>query len=95
MIIFGGCLMFNSKRHLRECINHTLEFDTTERVMTTLRTKGISPPPVKNHCDTAFKSSMIVCGGQFENGIFSTETIVLHLDNYEWIRIALKPEQVQ
>jgi|LakMenE01Jun11ns_1017448.scaffolds.fasta_scaffold9253692_1 hypothetical protein len=48
--------------------------------------------PIKNHCSTVFKNSMVVYGGQNEAGNCDAAMKVLQLDNYEWIKVQLKPE---
>lgn len=32
---------------------------------------------------------MVVCGGQSENGVLSTDTYVFNFDNAEWIKLAI------
>jgi len=68
--IYGGCYSFNKKRQVRECTNQLLEFDTYERRMSVVKTIGLSAGVRKNHCAAVFKKSMIVYGGQIENGAF-------------------------
>ena len=85
--------MYNPKREVRECKNQVLEFDLEPRVITILKTKGISIGARKNHCAAAFKGSMVVYGGQSEGGIFAQDMIVFHMDTYEWIKINLKADK--
>ena len=65
---FGGCFMFNRKRQVRECTNQVTYFDTLEKRYNVVRTKGINVLPRKDHQAAIFGQSMIIYGGQFENG---------------------------
>jgi len=39
---FGGCMMFNRKRQLRECVSQVVVYDTIEESFTVLKTKGVT-----------------------------------------------------
>lgn len=82
--------MFNPKRQVRECTNQVLEFDVEDRRINILKCKGISIGVRKNHSAACFKGSMIVYGGQSENGMMLQEMIVFHMDSHEWVKVALK-----
>jgi len=41
-----------------------------------------------------FKGSMIVYGGQSENGLLCNEMLVFQLDTFEWLKITLKQANV-
>ena len=51
------------------------------------KTNGLSVGARKNHCATVFKNSMLVYGGQTENGVFVSDMIVLQFDNMEWMKV--------
>lgn len=87
---FGGCFMFNRKRQLRECTNTLLEYDVYDKRIEVIRTRGHPVSARKNHCATLFRKSMLIFGGNLENGNIETEMISLGLDNFEWIKITLK-----
>jgi hypothetical protein len=91
---FGGCFMFNRKRQLRECTNQLLEYDIYEKRMDIVKTKGYSVSARKNHCAAVFRKSMVVYGGQIENGTFDTEMIVYHIESSEWVKVNLKQAMV-
>jgi hypothetical protein len=67
-----------------------LEFDLKEKYIGILKTKGTSIGARKNHSAVCYKGSMVIYGGQSENGMFAHEMIVFHMDNYEWAKISLK-----
>ena len=46
--------------------------------------------PRKNHIAAIIGKSMLIYGGQAENGMLCNDMIVLHMDNYEWGRISVK-----
>lgn len=56
-----------------------------------MKTKGVSIGARKNHTAAAYKGSMIVYGGQTENGMVAQDMIVFHMDTSEWVKIQLKP----
>lgn len=58
--------------------------------MYVLKTKGFTPVPRKNHCATMYQKSMIIYGGQAENGTYMNECLVLHLDFNEWVKLTVK-----
>jgi hypothetical protein len=41
-----------------------------------------------------FKGSMIVYGGQSENGLLCNEMLVFQLDTFEWLKISLKQTNI-
>lgn len=82
--------MFSAKRQVRECTNQVLEFDLKEKYIGIIKTKGTSIGARKNHSAVCYKGSMVIYGGQSENGMFAHEMIVFHMDNYEWAKISLK-----
>lgn len=86
--------MFNPKRQVRECTNQVLEFDTHEKRISIIKCKGISIGARKNHVAANYKGSMIVYGGQSENGLLCNEMLVFQLDTYEWLKITLKQANV-
>jgi hypothetical protein len=55
-----------------------------------MKTKGLNILPRKDHCATIYGSSMIVYGGQFENGSFANEMLNLDLAHQDWGRIFFK-----
>lgn len=71
LFVFGGCFQFNRKRMVRECTNQVLEYDLTAGTIEVLKCKGVSIGSRKNHSAVAYKGSMIVYGGQTENGMVS------------------------
>ena len=75
---------------MRECTTQVLVFDFAERAQYILPTKGFSAVGRKNHCATMFQKSMVVYGGQAENGQFLNEMLVLHLDLLEWVKLTIK-----
>jgi len=90
LYIFGGCYGFDKKRDIRECTNQILEFDTESGKMQILKTKGVSIGGRKNHSAACYKGSMIVYGGQTENGMLAQDMLVFHMETYEWVKIQLK-----
>ena len=64
-------------------------FDFAERAQYVLPTKGISGVGRKNHCATMFQKSMVVYGGQSDNGTYLNEMLVLHLDLLEWVKLTV------
>ena len=69
LFIFGGCFQYNPHRKVRECTNQVLELDINTCNIEVVNTKGISIGSRKNHTAAAYKDSMIVYGGQTENGM--------------------------
>lgn len=82
--------MFNSKRMVRECTNQVLMFDIHDQHLSVLKTKGFTAHPRKNHCATMYGKSMVIYGGQSENGTYLNEMIVLHLDFNDWSKLSIK-----
>ena len=58
--------------------------------MEVVKTKGIPASARKNHTAVVYKKSMLVFGGQIENGSFELDMITLNLDNFEWLKITPK-----
>lgn len=87
--------MFNRKRQIRECTSQVLVFDSIEKTYNVLRTKGISIQPRKDHCAAIFGHTMIVYGGQFENGAVSNDLLNLDLQYNDWSRINFKQNGVE
>lgn len=82
--------MFNPKRQVRECTNQVLEFDTYDKRISIVKCKGMSIGARKNHVAAAYKGSMVVYGGQTENGLLCNEMLVFHMESFEWCKIPLK-----
>ena len=55
-----------------------------------LKTKGVSIGARKNHAAVNYKGSMVIYGGQSENGMLSQDMIVFHLDTHEWVKLTFK-----
>jgi hypothetical protein len=89
--VFGGCFQFNRKRQVRECTNQVLEYDLEKQTIDILKTKGVSIGSRKNHTAVPYKGSMIIYGGQTENGMVSQDMIVYHMMSQEWVKLQLKP----
>lgn len=90
IVVFGGCFMFNRKRQVRECTNQVVEYDCNYLTINILKTKGVSIGVRKNHSAVNYKGSMVIYGGQSENGMMQEEMIVFHLDTHEWVKIGFK-----
>ena len=60
--------MFNKKRQVRECTNQVTVYNSSDNNYYVLKTKGLNVLPRKDHCAAVFGQSMLVYGGQFENG---------------------------
>lgn len=84
---FGGCFMYNRKRQLRECTSQVAVYDTVEETYYSLKTKGVTVQPRKDHSASVMGNSMIVYGGQFENGVLVNEMLNLDLQFYDWNNI--------
>lgn len=56
-----------------------------------MKTKGVSIGSRKNHTAVPYKGSMIIYGGQTENGMVSQDMIVFHMSSSEWVKLQLKP----
>jgi hypothetical protein len=82
--------MFNRKRQVRECTNQVTIYDTIEKKYTILKTKGLNVLPRKDHHSAIFGQSMIVYGGQFENGQITNEMLNFDLEYNDWGRIYFK-----
>lgn len=76
--------MFNRKRQLRECISQVVVFDTVDEAFNVLKTKGVTVQPRKDHCAAIHGNSMIVYGGQYENGTVTNEMLNLDLQFHDW-----------
>ena len=77
-------MMFNRKRQLRECISQVVVFDTVDEAFNVLKTKGVTVQPRKDHCAAIHGNSMIVYGGQYENGTVTNEMLNLDLQFHDW-----------
>jgi hypothetical protein len=75
---------------VRECTNQVVEYDVDEGTINILKTRGVSIGARKNHSAVAYKGSMVVYGGQSENGMLSQDMIVYHLDTSEWVKLLFK-----
>ena len=75
--------MFNPKRQVRECTNQVLEFDIEDKRIHIVKCKGMSIGARKNHVAACYKGSMVVYGGQTENGLLCNEMLVFNFDQYE------------
>jgi hypothetical protein len=84
---FGGCFMFSPKRMVRECTNQVLVYDIENSYLSVLKTKGLTAIPRKGHISIMYGKSMLVYGGQQENGSLMNEMLVLHLDYNEWSKL--------
>jgi hypothetical protein len=75
---------------VRECANQVLEYDLSLNTVEVLKCKGVSVGPRKNHSAVVYKGSMIVYGGQTENGMAAQDMLVFHMDSCEWVKLSLK-----
>jgi len=67
-----------------------LVFDIDSLHLNVLKTKGLTAIPRKNHCSIVYGKSMLIYGGQQENGTLMNEMLVLHLDYNEWCKLIIK-----
>lgn len=67
-----------------------LVFDIESSHLSVLKTKGLTAIPRKNHTSIVYGKSMLVYGGQAENGTLMNEMLVLHLDYNEWNKLQIK-----
>lgn len=67
-----------------------MEYDLQAGTIEVIKTKGVSIGSRKNHTAAAYKGSMLVYGGQTENGMVSQDMIVFHMDTAEWVKLQLK-----
>ncbi len=82
--------MYNRKRQVRECTNQVIIYDTIMRTFNIIKAKGISVPPRKDHCAAIFGQSMIVYGGQYQNGAIAQDMLNFDLEYNDWSRLAIK-----
>jgi len=61
-----------------------------EQAYSILKTKGINVLPRKDHHAAIFGHSMIVYGGQFENGQYTNEMLNFDLEFNDWGRVYYK-----
>jgi hypothetical protein len=87
---FGGCFMFNRKRQIRECTNQVIVYDTINHKHYIQKTKGINVMARKDHHAAIFGQSMIVYGGQYENGQITNEMLNYDLEYNDWGRLNFK-----
>lgn len=90
LIVFGGCFQFNRKRQIRECSNQVVEYDLLQKTIEVVKAKGVSIGARKNHTAVVYKTSMVVWGGQTENGMIAQDMLVYHMDTKEWVKILIK-----
>ena len=76
--------MFNKKRMVRECTNQVTCYNVIHKTYSVVRTKGINVLPRKDHHAAIFGKSMLIYGGQFENGSYSNELLNFDLEYYDW-----------
>ena len=57
---------------------------------TIVKSKGKNILPRKDHHSAIFAKSMIVFGGQYENGLFANEMLNFDLDLNDWTRVHYK-----
>jgi len=87
LYIFGGCFAFNRKRHIRECTNQVLEFDSTSKEISVVLTHGVSISARQSHTAVAFKQSMVVYGGISESGVLHQDMLAFNFEEREWTRV--------
>lgn len=71
-----------------------LQYNLQEQTIEVLKAKGVSIGSRKNHTAVVYKGSMLVYGGQTENGMISQDLIVFHLDTHEWVKLQLKQSPI-
>jgi hypothetical protein len=67
-----------------------LEFDSETGIIEIIKTKGVSIGGRKNHSAACYKGSMVIYGGQTENGMLAQDLMVFHMETHEWVKIQLK-----
>jgi hypothetical protein len=74
-----------------------LEYDLEQGSIEVCKPKGVSIGARKNHTAVCYKGSMVVYGGQTENGMIAQDMIVFHMDTNEWVKIQIKngPQMMQ
>jgi hypothetical protein len=87
---FGGCFMFNKKRMIRECSKEMTIYNVALNSYQITRTKGVQVLARKDHHAAIFGKSMIIYGGQFENGQYSNELLNFDLEYYDWSYLNFK-----
>ena len=65
-------------------------YDTEALSLNILKTKGVSVQPRKDHCAAIYCNSMIVFGGQYQNGSVTNDIINLDLEYNDWSRVTIK-----
>jgi hypothetical protein len=65
-------------------------YDTIDSNMSIIKTKGISVQPRYDHCAAIYGLSMIVFGGQYQNGSVANDMLTFDLEFNEWTRINFK-----
>ena len=65
-------------------------YDTESQSLNILKTKGVNVQPRKDHCAAIYGNSMIVIGGQYQNGNVTNDIINLDLEYNDWSIIFLK-----
>ena len=65
-------------------------YDTEALSLNILKTKGVSVQPRQDHCAAIYCNSMIVFGGQYQNGSVTNDIINLDLEYNDWSRVTIK-----
>ena len=84
--------MFNRKRQIRECTNQVTVYDTITGKYFVQKTKGLNVQARKDHHAAIFGQSMIVYGGQYENGQIANEMLNYDLEYNDWGRLNFKQQ---
>ena len=82
--------MYDKKRQVRECTNEVTVYDTIEHTYKLIKTKGMNVIPRKDHVAAVYGHSMIVFGGQHENGTITGDMLNLDLQHFDWGKIHYK-----
>ena len=65
-------------------------FDSVLKTLNVIKTKGMSVQPRKDHSMAIYGKSMIVFGGQYQNGSLTSDMINFDLEYNDWSRIFYK-----
>ena len=76
--------MYSRKKMSRECTGEVTLYNSSNQSYKTLATRGFSVRPRKDHMAAIFSKSMIVFGGEFENGTISDELLIFDLEYYDF-----------
>ena len=74
---------------VRECTNQVLRFDPDTKVISHVKTYGISVNTRKSHTAVAYRNQMIVYGGCSENDQIFQDMLTFNLDSHEWSSVRL------